>query len=106
MMLGVGAGYLEAEFRAVGANFAKRGAVTDEYLDAMQTLWYDETPEYHGRFVDFAGVDAHPRPVQTPIPLVAAGHSPARLPPGSLPAPTAGTAIGSRLTTSRPHSPA
>lgn len=74
--LGVGAGYLEPEFRAVGANFAQRGAVTDEYLDAMQTLWYDEHPEYHGRFVDFGGVDAHPRPVQQPIPLVVAGHSP------------------------------
>lgn len=76
MILGVGAGYLEAEFRAIGANFAERGAVTDEYLDAMHSLWYDEHPEYHGRFVDFAGIDAHPRPVQTPIPLVVAGHSP------------------------------
>lgn len=76
VMLGVGAGYLEAEFRAVGANFAARGAITDEYLDALQTLWYDEHPEFHGRFVDFSGVDAHPRPVQQPIPLIAAGHSP------------------------------
>ena len=74
--LGVGVGYLEPEFRALGANFPERGAVTDEYLDAMQTLWYDEHPEYHGRFVDFAGVDAHPRPIQRPIPLVVAGHSP------------------------------
>jgi probable F420-dependent oxidoreductase len=75
LSLGVGAGYLEPEFRAVGANFAERGAVTDEYLDAMLALWYDERPEYHGRFVDFAGVDAHPRPLQRPIPLVVAGHS-------------------------------
>ena len=50
--------------------------MTDEYLDAMQSLWYDEHPEYHGRFVDFAGIDAHPRPLQRPIPLVVAGHSP------------------------------
>jgi probable F420-dependent oxidoreductase len=76
VMLGVGAGYLEPEFRALGANFAERGAVTDEYLDAMQALWYDEHPEYHGRFVDFAGIDAYPRPLQRPIPLVVAGHSP------------------------------
>lgn len=75
LSLGVGAGYLEPEFRAVGANFAERGAVTDEYLDAMRALWYDERPEYHGRFVDFAGIDAHPRPLQQPIPLVVAGHS-------------------------------
>jgi probable F420-dependent oxidoreductase len=75
MMLGVGAGYLEPEFAAVGANFADRGAVTDEYLDAMESLWYDEHPEYHGRFADFGGVDAHPRPVQQPIPLITGGHS-------------------------------
>jgi probable F420-dependent oxidoreductase len=76
VMLGVGAGYLEPEFRAIGANFAARGAVTDEYLDALHALWYDDHPEYHGRFVDFAGVDAHPRPVQRPIPLVVGGHRP------------------------------
>jgi probable F420-dependent oxidoreductase len=75
VMLGVGAGYLEPEFRAVGANFAERGAVTDEYLDAMRALWYDEHPEYHGRFADFGGVDARPRPLQQPIPLIVGGHS-------------------------------
>ena len=72
---GVGVGYLEPEFRAIGANYAERGAVTDEFLDAMTSLWYDEHPEYHGRFVDFAGVDAHPRPVQQPIPIVVGGHT-------------------------------
>jgi len=75
-MLGVGTGYLEPEFRAVGANFAERGAVTDEYLDAMQALWYDEHPEFRGRFAGFGGVDAHPRPVQRPIPLIVGGHRP------------------------------
>jgi probable F420-dependent oxidoreductase len=75
VMLGVGAGYLEPEFRAVGANFAERGAVTDEYLDAMHALWYDEHPAYQGRFASFAGVDAYPRPVQQPIPLIVGGHS-------------------------------
>jgi probable F420-dependent oxidoreductase len=75
VMLGIGAGYLEPEFRAVGANFAERGAVTDEYLDAMRALWHDEQPEYHGRFADFAGVDAHPRPLQQPLPVVVGGHT-------------------------------
>ena len=75
VVLGVGAGYLEPEFRALGANFVERGAVTDECLDAMYALWYDEHPEYHGRFVDFDHIDAHPRPLQDPIPLVVGGHS-------------------------------
>jgi probable F420-dependent oxidoreductase len=75
VMLGIGVGYLEPEFRAIGANFEERGAVTDEYLEAMQHLWYDDKPSFHGRFADFEGVDAHPRPVQQPVPIVVGGHT-------------------------------
>jgi probable F420-dependent oxidoreductase len=74
---GIGVGYLEPEFRAIGADFENRGAVTDEYLSAMQHLWYDEHPEFHGSFTAFDGVDAYPRPVQQPIPVVFGAHSPA-----------------------------
>jgi probable F420-dependent oxidoreductase len=73
--LGIGVGYLEPEFRAIGADFEHRGAVTDEFVAAMYTLWGDEHPEHHGTHVDFGGVDAHPRPVQQPIPLVVGGHT-------------------------------
>jgi probable F420-dependent oxidoreductase len=73
--LGIGVGYLEPEFRAIGANYPERGAVTDEFVAAMQALWYQDRPEYHGAHVDFAGVDAHPRPVQRPIPVVVGGHT-------------------------------
>src|SRR5450631_4896525 len=55
VMLGIGSGYLEPEFRAIGANFGQRGAVTNEFLDALEHLWYDDHPEYHGNFVNFAG---------------------------------------------------
>jgi probable F420-dependent oxidoreductase len=75
LTLGVGVGYLEPEFRAIGADFEHRGAVTDEYLDAMHHLWYDRHPEFHGRFADFSGIDAHPRPAQQPIPIVIGGHT-------------------------------
>jgi hypothetical protein len=36
--------HTEPEFRAIGANYAERGAVTDEYLDAMRSLWHDPQP--------------------------------------------------------------
>jgi len=75
LLLGIGVGYLEPEFRAIGADFGQRGAVTDDHLEAMERLWYDEHPEHHGPFVDFAGIDAHPRPVQRPIPIVVGGTS-------------------------------
>lgn len=51
-------------------------AGTDEYIDAMRSLWLDEKPAFDGRYVSFAGVDAHPRPVREPR-IVIGGHSPA-----------------------------
>jgi len=60
--LGIGAGYLEPELAAFGVSLAERGARTEEYLDVLDTLWKDEKPEYHGKYVSFANVDAHPRP--------------------------------------------
>ncbi len=75
--LGVGAGYLEPELAAVGVDLATRGSRTDEYLDAMHSLWHDPAPEFHGRHVSFARVDAHPRP--SGVRVVVGGHSPAAL---------------------------
>jgi probable F420-dependent oxidoreductase len=74
LILGVGVGYLRAELQAVGVP-AERGLLTVEYLQAMRSLWEDEAPAFHGRQVDFEGVDAHPRPVQRPLPVVMGGHS-------------------------------
>lgn len=79
LIFGMAAGYLEPEMRAVGVPPEGRGARADEYLAAMRSLWYDDKPAFHGRHVGFAGVDAHPRPAQRPIPVVAGGHSPAAL---------------------------
>ena len=78
LIFGVGVGYLEAEFRALGARFRDRGRVTDEYLAAMRAIWTDPRPAYHGRFAAFDNVQAHPRPVQKPTPpIVIGGHTPA-----------------------------
>jgi alkanesulfonate monooxygenase SsuD/methylene tetrahydromethanopterin reductase-like flavin-dependent oxidoreductase (luciferase family) len=69
----VGVGYLEPEFLALGAPFAQRGAVTDEYLAAMRAIWSEARPTYQGRFVSFAAVQAHPQPVQRPHPPIVVG---------------------------------
>ena len=74
-VFGVGVGYLEPEFATIGANFRDRGAAADEHLDVMEHLWYDEHPEHHGTRFDFRGIDAHPRPVQSPIPIVVGGRT-------------------------------
>ncbi len=80
LILGIGAGYLKAEFDALGIDFATRGKRTDEYIDALRALWNQDNPEFGGRYVRFSGIDARPRPVQTGgVPIVAGGHSDAAL---------------------------
>ena len=73
LIFGIGVGYLEPEFRALGAPFEQRGAVADEYLAAMQAIWSQARPAYQGRFVSFADVQAHPQPVQRPHPPIVIG---------------------------------
>lgn len=75
LVFGVGAGYLEPEFRALGIPFTDRGARTDDYLAAMRAIWNQPQPAYQGRFLSFGYVQAHPRP-QRSIPLVVGGHTP------------------------------
>ncbi len=77
LIVGVGAGYLEAEFRALGAPFEHRGPRTIEYLQAMTAIWSQRKPAFHGRFVSYEGVQAHPQPLQQPHPpITIGGHSP------------------------------
>jgi alkanesulfonate monooxygenase SsuD/methylene tetrahydromethanopterin reductase-like flavin-dependent oxidoreductase (luciferase family) len=76
LIAGLGVGYLEAEFRALGAPFPDRGRVTDEYLAAMRAIWTQTQPSHRGRIVSFAGVQAHPQPVQRPLPIVIGGRAP------------------------------
>ncbi len=75
LVLGLGVGYLEPEMTALGVPMAGRGARADEYLAAMRSLWDDDAPAFSGRYVEFAGVDGHPRPLQRPLPVVIGGHS-------------------------------
>jgi probable F420-dependent oxidoreductase len=73
LIFGLGAGYLEPEFRALAANYPERGAVTDEAIDVLRVLWTQEKPAFSGRYFRFAGIDAHPRPVQRPHPPIVIG---------------------------------
>ncbi|MEM7409396.1 MAG: LLM class F420-dependent oxidoreductase [Myxococcota bacterium] len=73
LLFGLGAGYLEPEFRALGANFPERGAVTDEAIDVLRALWTEEKPAFHGKHYRFEGIDAHPRPHQSPHPPIIVG---------------------------------
>jgi probable F420-dependent oxidoreductase len=73
LIFGLGVGWCEPEMRSVGVPFAERGRIADEYLAAMRAVWTQPKPVYRGRYVSFEGVQAMPRPVQTPTPPIVVG---------------------------------
>lgn len=80
VILGCGAGWMEEEFKAVGAPpFAERGKVTDEYIAAFRTMWTDEEPSFAGGYTNFSDIYFRPPPVQKPIPVWIGGDSMAAL---------------------------
>lgn len=78
LVFGVGVGYVEREFAALGVPFDRRGARLEEYLAAIRAIWTEDHPSYEGATFSFGGVQAHPRPVQRPRPpIVMGGYTPA-----------------------------
>lgn len=74
LTVGIGAGWLQVELETVGTTpFAERGAVTDEYMDAMRTIWTNEKPVFHGKYTHIDGLLTDPKPVQKPYPPIWVG---------------------------------
>ena len=80
VILGVGAGHLEAEFAALGIDFARRGALLDDAIDVIAKAFVDEFPQHDGPVWKVHEVGIRPRPVQRPRPPIwVGGNTPAAL---------------------------
>lgn len=76
VMLGIGIGWLQEEFAALGIPFEERAARTAEAVRAMRSLWKDEAEPFHGKFYRWEKLEVHPKPVQKPgVPIVVGGHT-------------------------------
>jgi probable F420-dependent oxidoreductase len=75
LVLGVGVGSIENETLAMGSPFAERGALSDEAIAVMRTLWTEEDPSFDGTYSRFSGMKFSPKPLQRSIPLVIGGVS-------------------------------
>lgn len=73
--LGIGVGWLEEEFNALGVPWKDRGGRTDEYCEAMSALWSQERASFHGRYADFTDAISRPQPAGGSVPIVVGGHS-------------------------------
>ena len=70
VIAGVGVGALKPESDALGMNFERRGAFTDESIAIMKELWTATDPSFSGEFFRFSGVKFSPKPAQKPHPPI------------------------------------
>jgi probable F420-dependent oxidoreductase len=76
--LGVGVGWLEEEFDALGVPFAERGKRTDEHIEVLHRLWREQETAFDGRYTRFGPLQSYPKPATAAGPKIhIGGHTPA-----------------------------
>ena len=71
--LGVGAGYLKGEYRALGVSFDRRNEMMDEYIAALKAAWTQDEFTFEGTDYQALGNRILPRPIQRPHPPILIG---------------------------------
>jgi probable F420-dependent oxidoreductase len=74
LRLVVGVGWSEAEYQALGADFATRGRRLDEALEMFRVLWGEDPASFHGPFHSFEDIRLLPKPKGS-IPIWCGGSS-------------------------------
>lgn len=69
LILGVGIGWNEVEYEALGMNFHDRGRRVEEQVALMRALWTERLVDFAGQFHRIPDAGLHPLPVQRPIPI-------------------------------------
>jgi probable F420-dependent oxidoreductase len=73
LILGVGVGWREDEFKAVGMPFSKRGLVADECLQILRQAWVNGEVNFQGEFFNIGSVKMDLKPEQKPHPPIWVG---------------------------------
>lgn len=70
---GLGLGWAEEEFAAVGVEPARRGARTEEFIACLKAIWTEQVVSFSGEFYRMPAVRVDPKPVQRPHPPLLLG---------------------------------
>lgn len=79
LRLGVGLGWNQVEYEALGKNFHDRGQRLEEQIDLMRRLWTEPSVTFAGKYETVTGAGLAPLPVQRPIPIWIGANVPAAL---------------------------
>jgi probable F420-dependent oxidoreductase len=72
-LFGIGCGWNAEEMEDHGTVYETRTSKMREQIEAMKEIWTTQTPEYHGKIVDFPPMTTWPKPAQKPHPPVIVG---------------------------------
>ena len=75
VIAGVGSGWNQAEFDALGRPYRQRGSRTNEYLQLWQACWAPGITSFQGRYYSFENMHINPKPLQQPHPPIWIGGS-------------------------------
>ena len=64
LILGVGVGWMDDEYRYLRTDFRQRGRIMDEWIQVMRVLWSEETPAFQGEWISFEQSAFEPKPAQ------------------------------------------
>jgi probable F420-dependent oxidoreductase len=78
MMLGIGTGWSDIEYRALGQDFHTRGRRSEEQIRLLRLLWTEPLVDFEGEFDRIEAAGINPRPAR-PIPIWLGGHAPSVL---------------------------
>jgi probable F420-dependent oxidoreductase len=67
--LGVGIGWNEVEYEALGKQFSNRGRRLEEQVTLLRRLWTERSLTFDGAYERVTGAGLAPLPVQRPIPV-------------------------------------
>src|SRR5256714_5872627 len=67
--LGVGVGWQEAEYEALGEDFHTRGARMDEAIRMLRAYWTDPRVDFDGKHYHVTAMAMEPKPPQGRIPI-------------------------------------
>ena len=75
LRFGIGIGWNQVEFEALGENFGNRGRRSEEQIEVMRALWTQELVTYKGDWHTVTDAGLNPLPVQRPIPIWIGGYA-------------------------------
>lgn len=70
LRVGLGLGWSKDEMQASGAVMGQRGAMAEEFIQVLKTIWTTNPAEFHGKFFQLPKSYIEPKPVQKPHPPI------------------------------------